>query len=172
MRAGRQTETDMHIPTHSEACTHTQTHTQSNLVLNWSWQTFLRSPSLSFFFSLLLSHTPSISLNYFSSPAISLSLSVPPPPIVLPHPPSPSLQPMPNGFEQGSPPTSHLPSERNSIGLEANQSQQVLSCDWIWPRLAGWGGWPERAWFDFSSAPMKVDLMYYCYGHGSACLCV
>lgn len=30
-------------------------------------------------------------------------------------------------------------------------------------------------WFDFSSAPMKVDLMYYCYGRtdrGCVCVCV
>lgn len=58
------------------------------------------------------------------------------------------------------------PSERDSIGLEANQSRLVSSFDWIWLGLTGevdrWRG----GWFDFSSAPMKVDLMSYCSGRG------
>lgn len=92
-------------------------------------------------------------LSSFSSPAPA------PPHLAPPGPASASCQSQkPNGFEQGSQSPPHLPppkppqatrpppqSERDSIGLEANQSQRVSSRDWIWPGLTGvrWvgGGW-------------------------------
>lgn len=135
---------------HTEAwspSSHKHTHFPLVSCFKWELANTRTSVSLSLSLSLLLSHTPSISLNYFSTllPSFFLlsvsTFSRPSHLHLLP-------VPMPNGFEQGSQPPHPLtslpsPSERNSIGLEANQSQRVLSCDWIWPGQMGWDGWAE-----------------------------
>lgn len=143
------------------------------------------SPSLSLSVFFYLTRPQSLSIT-LSSPAISLFFLLsphfltPPPLFTFFHPHLTLLPvPMPNGFEQGSPPPCPHTSPILFWGLFnwiGSQSITVSIELWLDLARAGGVGWVGilGKWLDFSSAPMKVELMCYCYGHTdrTSCVCV
>lgn len=123
------------------------------------------SLSLSVFF--YLAHPQSLSITSLLLPSLFSLVCLPIffPSTVLP-------MPMPNGFEQGSQPCSHLHLREIQLDWKPINHGEYRAVIGFGPGWRGEVGGQKGGWFDFSSAPMKVDLMYYCYGRTDRLVCV